>query len=72
MLILVVVGVIFYFLNEQKAHLVVEYLEKYEEDPEKYVSKWHLAVFIVYSMLLFIVLFNKFVMSYLFHHLTDM
>lgn len=73
-LLLLLVTLIFYFIMEKKALALIEAIEGLHKHPhdKKYESKLNQAIALGYIMLILIVLFNKLIMSVLFHKFTDL
>lgn len=71
--VLAVVTVAVYFIYEYKASNLIEATTEYHNHPDesKYINRYRRAILIVYGAIMFIILFNKLVMSTLYHKLTD-
>lgn len=74
LLFLVVITIVFYFLQLIKTNNLVEAIEEKEENPDSHeaVTRKVIATIIAWATLLGIVFFNKFVMGHVLHYFTHL
>ena len=61
----------FYFVLRAKSLLLIEALDNFSTDPERFASQRNGAIALVYIALFAVILFNKLVLSYILHYLTE-
>lgn len=71
-LLLLIITIIFYFVLEQKTLNLLRATEQLAINHSEYQDVYNGAVALVFIMLLFIIIFNKLIMSTLFYKFTEM
>ncbi len=68
---MIIITTAFFFLIKFKGHLVEEAHLHYTEDPETYKHEYDQGVALGYVIVILINLFNKYVISFVTHKITD-
>ena len=70
LVVLALLTIILFYIIRGKSHLIEEAVENYNEDPDLYREMYSRGIFLGYLAIILITLFNKFVLSYLYHHIS--